>query len=97
MRRYLASLQTEPACLCRRCLASVARHAAVCDQPEKILALVRSEAKSVPALSAEDFYLDASGLMVFTTSYLLKRGYCCHSGCRHCPFPKTIPSPASNH
>ena len=23
---------------------------------------------------------------VFTASYLLQRGYCCGSGCRHCPY-----------
>jgi len=24
--------------------------------------------------------------MVFTEQYLRDRGYCCTSGCRHCPF-----------
>jgi hypothetical protein len=24
--------------------------------------------------------------MVFTGSYLQRRGYCCNSGCRHCPY-----------
>jgi hypothetical protein len=33
----------------------------------------------------EDFYLEG-GLMVFTRSYHLKRGHCCGSGCRHCPY-----------
>lgn len=33
-----------------------------------------------------DFYLNADGLMVFTAEYLRKRGYCCESGCRHCPY-----------
>ena len=27
-----------------------------------------------------------SGLSVFTAEYLARRGYCCDSGCRHCPF-----------
>jgi hypothetical protein len=36
-----------------------------------------------------DFYLDAQGMMVFTEHFLLKRGYCCHSGCRHCPYQST--------
>ena len=27
-----------------------------------------------------------SGLSVFTAEYLAQRGYCCESGCRHCPF-----------
>ena len=34
----------------------------------------------------EDYYFNADGLMVFTAAYLLKRGYCCESGCRHCPY-----------
>jgi uncharacterized protein DUF5522 len=28
----------------------------------------------------------ATGLSVFTAPFLLERGYCCDSGCRHCPF-----------
>jgi len=35
---------------------------------------------------ADDFYLDMNGLMVFTGAYLRRRGYCCDSGCRHCPY-----------
>ncbi|HMJ71665.1 MAG TPA: DUF5522 domain-containing protein [Cyclobacteriaceae bacterium] len=31
------------------------------------------------------FYIE-NGLMVFTREYHLKRGYCCESGCRHCPY-----------
>ncbi|HET9478946.1 MAG TPA: DUF5522 domain-containing protein [Pyrinomonadaceae bacterium] len=33
----------------------------------------------------KDFYLER-GAMVFTGSYLKRRGYCCGSGCRHCPY-----------
>lgn len=32
-----------------------------------------------------DYCLEA-GAMVFTSSYLQRRGYCCDSGCRHCPY-----------
>ncbi len=32
-----------------------------------------------------DFYLE-NGFYVFTSEYLKKRGYCCKSGCRHCPY-----------
>ena len=28
----------------------------------------------------------ATGLSVFTAEFLAERGYCCDSGCRHCPF-----------
>ena len=34
----------------------------------------------------EDYYLDKTGLLVFTEKYLLQRGTCCGNGCRHCPF-----------
>jgi hypothetical protein len=37
-------------------------------------------------LEAGDFYYTPQGLLVFTASYHLKRGYCCKNGCRHCPF-----------
>ena len=32
-----------------------------------------------------DFYWTPEGYKVFTARYHLKRGYCCESGCRHCP------------
>jgi hypothetical protein len=38
-----------------------------------------------PALAPEDFYYEGPYL-VFTAAYHLKRGYCCGSGCRHCPY-----------
>jgi hypothetical protein len=33
-----------------------------------------------------DYYLSKEGYRVFTEQYHLKRGYCCKSGCRHCPY-----------
>lgn len=33
-----------------------------------------------------DFYYSAGGLIVFTSSYHLKRGKCCGTGCMHCPY-----------
>ncbi|MDA7803265.1 DUF5522 domain-containing protein [Crocinitomix sp.] len=44
------------------------------------------------ALDPEDFYKTEEGYIVFTEKYHLKRGYCCKSGCKHCPYgydPKT--------
>jgi len=38
-----------------------------------------------PALEPEDFYFEGAN-MVFTAVYHLKRGSCCKSGCRHCPY-----------
>jgi hypothetical protein len=34
----------------------------------------------------EDYYMTKEGYIVFTEKYHLKRGYCCQSGCRHCPW-----------
>lgn len=37
-----------------------------------------------------DWYFE-NGLLVYTAAYHLKRGYCCGSGCRHCPYePKRV-------
>jgi hypothetical protein len=37
-------------------------------------------------LDPEDFYYSPEGYIVFTEKYHLKRGYCCKSGCKHCPY-----------
>ncbi|SHI36149.1 hypothetical protein SAMN02745146_0648 [Hymenobacter daecheongensis DSM 21074] len=37
-------------------------------------------------LQPGDFYLTPEGFMVFTEQYHLRRGSCCKSGCRHCPW-----------
>jgi hypothetical protein len=44
------------------------------------------------ALEAGDYYFDGPNL-VFTAAYHLKRGFCCGSGCRHCPYCDTPPEP----
>lgn len=36
-------------------------------------------------VEGEDYYMDGPYL-VFTEAYHRKRGYCCNSGCRHCPW-----------
>ncbi len=40
-----------------------------------------------------DYYFNEDGLMVFTKLYLQKRGYCCESGCRHCPYGFAVKTP----
>ncbi len=42
-------------------------------------------ADAAPLVEGKDFYFE-DGLMVLTRSFLLDRGYCCESGCRHCPY-----------
>ncbi len=41
----------------------------------------------------EPMYYMENGLMVFTRAFHLKRGYCCRSGCRHCPYGHGKESP----
>jgi hypothetical protein len=36
-------------------------------------------------VEGEDYTVEG-GLFVFTRKYLLRRGYCCQSGCRNCPY-----------
>ncbi|MBK7870119.1 MAG: hypothetical protein IPJ74_05225 [Saprospiraceae bacterium] len=38
-----------------------------------------------PLQEGIDYYIE-NGFFVFTEYFLLKRGYCCQSGCRHCPY-----------
>ncbi|WP_080602339.1 DUF5522 domain-containing protein [Bdellovibrio bacteriovorus] len=39
--------------------------------------------------SGKDSYVDpATGYTVFTEFFHMKRGHCCGSGCRHCPWKK---------
>jgi len=60
------------------------RHAPpVTSQP----ASTERRAVSDEPLRPDDFYMDGPYL-VFTEAYHLRRGYCCNSDCRHCPYNK---------
>jgi hypothetical protein len=70
-------------CLCPNCLAAAmsANNTTPISVPE-----VSDGAATQPELNeGEDFYWEGTA-MVFTSQYLLRRGYCCESGCRHCPY-----------
>jgi hypothetical protein len=41
--------------------------------------------KEVLLRKEPDFYME-KGKKVMTEKFHLKRGYCCGSGCRHCPY-----------
>ena len=41
---------------------------------------------SASALVAGEDYYSEGATIVFTARFLLRRGYCCESGCRHCPY-----------
>jgi len=45
----------------------------------------RQPAVPQPDYSQRDYYFE-NALLVYTAAYHLKRGYCCGSGCRHCPY-----------
>jgi hypothetical protein len=55
------------------------------DEPTSAEARAPECASTPVPLEPEDFYYE-NGLLVFTAAYHLKRGSCCNSGCRHCPF-----------
>lgn len=44
-----------------------------------------SELDKIKFELGRDYYLEKGGI-IFTESYLVKRGKCCGSNCRHCPF-----------
>ncbi len=51
-----------------------------------------------PRAGPGEFYFDAAtGYVVFTAAYHRRRGYCCGSGCRHCPWrePESLPKLAA--
>ena len=34
----------------------------------------------------KDFYTNKEGIIVMTENYHIRRGSCCGSGCKHCPY-----------
>jgi hypothetical protein len=54
------------------------------DNPDRT-AVLRAHAEALQ--SGADTYVDPpTGLTVLTAGYLARRGFCCDSGCRHCPY-----------
>jgi Family of unknown function (DUF5522) len=45
-------------------------------------------------IAGQDYYTEGA-VIVFTALYLLRRGYCCESGCRHCPYRNGVAADAS--
>ena len=37
-------------------------------------------------IEGDDYYLNEKGLVTLTEKHHLERGYCCGSGCKHCPY-----------
>ena len=73
-------------CLCPACLSE-----AIARLPKPGAHIFNSAMTSPPALvEGEDYYCEGPAI-VFTARYLLRRGYCCESGCRHCPYESGQP------
>jgi hypothetical protein len=68
-------------CCCPKCLARIVQ------EEER----ASEDTGDLPSQLIEgvDYYLEGSTL-VFTALYHLRRGYCCESGCRHCPYGERI-------
>ena len=50
---------------------------------------VISDLHKKASYNKQDFYIDPdTGKIVMTAYYLRARGYCCKTGCRHCPWEK---------
>jgi len=49
--------------------------------------MAKESAKTkVGGLKQDEYYFTDQGFLVFTKEYHQRRGYCCKSGCRHCPY-----------
>jgi Family of unknown function (DUF5522) len=58
---------------------------AACTSPRHPVTPSPHPASPSPLKEGEDFYREGA-FVVFTARYHLRRGYCCESGCRHCPY-----------
>lgn len=47
---------------------------------------MKEQRKEKKLVEGEDFYYTPEGYKCFTEKHHLNRGYCCQSGCRHCPY-----------
>ena len=56
---------------------------------KKTLETKKKRVKAENFIEGVDYYFAADGLMILTAHFLLKRGYCCGNGCRHCPYAKS--------
>jgi hypothetical protein len=69
--------QTDFDCLCKNCLT---------DLNQKLKNLENHAFPDNQNLIENFHYYRENGLWVFAENYHLLRGYCCRSGCRHCPY-----------
>lgn len=77
-------------CLCPKCLGEAISklnpHSG--DATDATSQTKANETSPSPLVEGEDYYCEGA-MIVFTARYHLRRGYCCESGCRHCPYRET--------
>lgn len=83
LQRLLVDLP-EQRCLCPDCLHAIA------ENPEVTWDELAARNRPAPPPASDpaqagDFYREGD-YIVFTAQYHLRRGSCCGSGCRHCPY-----------
>lgn len=71
-------------CLCPNCLAEAIAKLSVAENHVGDGPIPQTSPQGT-LVEGEDYYLEGAA-MVFTAAFLRRRGYCCESGCRHCPF-----------
>ena len=49
---------------------------------------MESKKNTINQFDSDEYYMSKDGYIVFTKKYHLRRGYCCQSNCRHCPYRK---------
>lgn len=82
----LLPLEDATACLCRtRLLRRLQDAIASWLQAHPLPQAVPAPCRSGDPVEGLDYYLEG-GYLVFTEWYHRRRGYCCGSGCRHCPW-----------
>ena len=74
---HLFLQKTHFGCLCKNCLIEI----------NEIIESLKNEIMISSNNLKEEFHYYMEGdRLVFTENYLILRGFCCQSGCRHCPY-----------
>ncbi|MGB9179294.1 MAG: DUF5522 domain-containing protein [Pyrinomonadaceae bacterium] len=71
-------------CLCPKCLREAISNLTAHEASSRSLAKI-DETSQASLIEGVDYYCEGE-ILVFTDRYHLRRGYCCQSGCRHCPY-----------
>ena len=83
-------IETAATCLCPSCLKqrlqeAVQEYAAAIKTGKQKNEAPKYANKQHAMQEGIDYYME-NGLLVMSGWHHLKRGYCCGSGCRHCPY-----------